>query len=97
MTIEDAIYALANAINRLADVHTSPPCHAPAVTVETLTPAQLDKIADSPEFIISLDDLGQPTMFKNHCSICGELGRNSRTCQPTPDGSGSFHWKVTVE
>ena len=91
MTIEDAIYALANAINRLADVHT------PAATVETSTPASLDEIDDSVEFIISLEDLGQPTMFKNHCSICGELGRNSRTCQPTSDGSGSFHWKVTVE
>ena len=90
MTIEDAIYALANAINRLADVHT------PAVTVETSTPASLE-IEDSVEFIISLEDLGQPTMFKNRCGVCGELGRNSRTCQPTPDGSGSHHWKVTQE
>lgn len=87
MSMEDAIYALANAINRLADVH------APAVNLE----ATSDAIHEPVECIINLEDLGQPTMFKNHCSICGELGRNSRTCQPTPDGSGSFHWKVTLE
>ena len=87
MSLEDALHAIANAINRLADVH--------APTAEIVP---MSSPADTQEMvIINMDDAGAPSKLKNRCGVCGELGRNSRTCQPTPDGSGSYHWKVTQE
>jgi uncharacterized protein CbrC (UPF0167 family) len=82
MSLEQAIQNLADAINALAN-------NKPAL--------QLDPVDANGVFIMNLDDLGQPTKFKSRCSICNELGRNSRTCQPTPDDSGSYHWKVVQE
>lgn len=84
MSLEQAIQNLADAINALAKNHGLDDAESKA------------KVA-SDVFIMNLDDLGQPTKFKSRCSICNELGRNSRTCQPTPDGSGSYHWKVVQE
>ncbi len=105
MSLESSIHQLVAAITKLtnvisgpaAEIHTSPPCEGvgevksfPLATPMTETPTR-------EMVIINMDDAGVPSKFKLRCSICGELGRNSRTCQPTPDGSGSYHWKVTQE
>jgi len=84
MSLEQAIQNLADAINALA--------RSPG-----LDDGKSKAKVASDVFIMNLDDLGQPTKFKSRCSICNELGRNSRTCQPTPDASGSYHWKVVQE
>ena len=84
MSLEQAIQNLADAINSSA-------------RIPGLDDGKSEAKAASDVFIMNLDDLGQPTKFKSRCSICNELGRNSRTCQPTPDGSGSYHWKVVQE
>ena len=44
-----------------------------------------------------MDELGIPTKFIRRCSKCGEVGRNSRTCQ-WPNNGGTeenptYHWK----
>jgi len=87
MSLEQSIQNLADAINALATIM---PQKNPDI-------APVDKAAEEAVFIMNLDDLGQPTKFKSRCSICNELGRNSRTCQPTTDGTGSYHWKVVQE
>ncbi len=84
MSLEQAIQNLADAINALAQNSGR-------------DPGEFEAKINPDVFIMNLDDLGQPTKFKSRCSICKELGRNSRTCQPTPDGSGSYHWKVVQE
>jgi len=91
MSLESSIHQLVAAITKLTEAISGPP----AAQIDT-SPACDD---DEPRemFIINMDDAGVPSKFKLRCSICGELGRNSRTCQPTPDGSGSYHWKVTEE
>ena len=63
MSLEDALHAIANAINRLADVH--------APTAEIVPKS---RPAETQEFIINMDDAGAPSKFKNRCSVCGELG-----------------------
>jgi len=87
MSLEQSIQNLADAINALAS----------NLPQKTPVDAIVDEAAEEAVFIMNLDDLGQPTKFKSRCSICNELGRNSRTCQPTTDGSGSYHWKVVQE
>ena len=84
MSLEQAIQNLADAINALAENSGR-------------DQGEFEAEINPDVFIMNLDDLGQPTKFKSRCSICNELGRNSRTCQPTPDGSGSYHWKVVQE
>jgi len=88
MSLESSIQQLVAAITQLTEAIGGA---APVVD----TPPSCDDEGDF--VIINMDDAGVPSKFKLRCSICGELGRNSRTCQPTPDGSGSYHWKVTQE
>ena len=89
MSLESSIHQLVAAITKLTETIGGPA----AAQIHTSPPC--DEPRDM--VIINMDDAGVPSKFKLRCSICGELGRNSRTCQPTPDGSGSYHWKVTEE
>ena len=101
MSLESSIHHLTAAIRALTEAIAGP-----AVAQDPIEPLWMvnDTVHASPPcddddamVIINMDDAGVPSKFKLRCSICGELGRNSRTCQPTPDGSGSYHWKVTQE
>ena len=47
-------------------------------------------------FAMLMDDAGIPSKFKSRCGICGELGRNARTCKPTAV-DGSYHWIEVTE
>jgi len=91
MSLESSIHQLVAAITKLTEA-----IGGPASAQVYTSPSSVD---DEPRdmVVINMDDAGVPSKFKLRCSICGELGRNSRTCQPTPDGSGSYHWKVTQE
>ena len=92
MSLESSIHQLVAAITKLTNAISGP---AAVQDLYTSPPCDDDEPKDM--VIINMDDAGVPSKFKLRCSICGELGRNSRTCQPTPDGSGSYHWKVTQE
>ena len=56
-------------------------------------------IVDAPEEItilpngvpVCMDEAGKPTKFKNRCSICNEVGRNSRSHRQTMR-NGTYHW-----
>ena len=95
VSLEQSMNTLAAAINRLVEVIGGGQVVEEVLPTVSATSAAL--AAPVEQVIINMDDAGIPSKFKLRCSICGELGRNSRTCQPTPDGSGSYHWKVTEE
>ncbi|MDA9991631.1 hypothetical protein N9E35_01350 [Candidatus Marinimicrobia bacterium] len=40
---------------------------------------------------VCMDEAGKPTKFKNRCSICDEVGRNSRSHRKTMR-DGTYHW-----
>lgn len=93
--IEHAIFALADAIRRIADVRKD--CvlkgcdegvQVSKVKEEILTRHLHDLTAEC------MDDAGVPTLFKLRCSACGELGRNLRTHQDEMQ-DGTYHWVMT--
>lgn len=86
--IEHAIFALAAAINRLADVAPSS-TEAPTYTMASdRIKAEMHKAQFEP---VCMDEAGVPTRFKLRCSVCGELGRNTRTHQDEMR-DGTHHW-----
>ena len=95
VSLEQSMNTLAAAINRLVEAIGGGQAASDVLPSTSATSAAPGAPAEM--VIINMDDAGVPSKFKLRCSICGELGRNSRTCQPTPDGSGSYHWKVTEE
>lgn len=90
--IEHAIFALAAAINRLADAASSPSPEAPSTPAYTMASdrikAELLKAQFEP---VCMDEAGMPSKFKLRCTICGELGRNARTHQDEMR-DGTHHW-----
>ena len=87
MSLEAAIRELAEAIRTLATAHTTL-----TASESTSKPIEDAKQGINEEIhIMLMDDAGVPSKFKSRCSICGELGRNSRTCKPTAI-DGSHHW-----
>ena len=86
VSIEASLLAIAEALNNIAlslRLEASPDQNEPERG--TATKKQSDLIQ------INMDEAGVPSKFKMTCSICGELGRNSRTCKPTKI-DGSYHW-----
>ena len=63
MSLESAIYALADAIGRLTG------------DVPDLGITQREKQTEP----VCMDAAGLPTKFERRCSICGELGRYARS------------------
>lgn len=88
--IEHAIFALAAAINRLADAAPSPATtEAPEYTMASdRIKAEMHKAQFEP---VCMDEAGMPSKFKLRCTICGELGRNARTHQDEMR-DGTHHW-----
>jgi len=90
--IEHAIFALAAAINRLADerARTEPgSTEAPEYTMASdRIKAEMHKAQFEP---VCMDEAGMPSKFKLRCTICGELGRNARTHQDEMRDS-THHW-----
>ena len=87
MSLEAAIRELAEAIRSLATPHTT---HTAPKTAD-LPIESVEQGINEEIHIMLMDDAGVPSKFKSRCSICGELGRNSRTCKPTAI-DGSHHW-----
>lgn len=87
MSLEAAIRELAEAIRMLATPHTTPT--ASETTEKPIKPIEQGIVEDI--HVMLMDDAGVPSKFKSRCGICGELGRNSRTCKPTMI-DGSHHW-----
>ena len=56
------------------------------------TPVPVKKL-DEP---MCMDEAGKPTLFKNRCSICGELGRNARSHRDTMVNN-THHWVQLYE
>jgi len=86
--IEHAIFALAAAINRLADAAPVVP-ETPAYTMASdRIKAEMHKAQFEP---VCMDEAGVPTRFKLRCSICNELGRNARSHKDEMR-DGTHHW-----
>jgi len=81
--IESAIFALAEAINRLAITLEEP---APPIETPDST-AQINEDFES----VCMDAAGVPTTFKRRCGICGEAGRYRSTHQDEMR-DGTYHW-----
>lgn len=87
MSLEAAIRELAEAIRLLATPHTTPT--APESTPKPIEDVEQGIVEEI--HVMLMDDAGVPSKFKSRCGICGELGRNSRTCKPDAI-DGSHHW-----
>lgn len=104
MSLEDSINTLALAIEQLADAITRDKREPAAITIvkgggskpaPSSTVNANDRLKEE-VFAMLMDDAGVPSKFKSRCGICGELGRNSRTCKPTAI-DGSYHWVEVKE
>ena len=84
MSLESSLLAIAEALNNIALSLKGSETNALNEKVE-VPEKEIDVI------LMNMDEAGVPSKFKMTCSICGELGRNSRTCKPTKVG-GSYHW-----
>ena len=84
MSLESSLLAIAEALNNIALSLKGSETNALNEKVE-VPEKEIDVI------LMNMDEAGVPSKFKMTCSICGELGRNSRTCKPTKI-DGSYHW-----
>lgn len=84
MSLESSLLAIAEALNNIALSLKGSETNVLNEKVE-VPKKEIDVI------LMNMDEAGVPSKFKMTCSICGELGRNSRTCKPTKVG-GSYHW-----
>lgn len=88
----EAIKALADAIQRLADVELAAIQRGDHAKADAAQQANLVMIDAKHNFeALCMDEAGLPTKFKLRCSICGELGRNTRTHQDEMR-DGTYHW-----
>jgi hypothetical protein len=103
MSLEDSINTLALAIEQLADAITRDKREPAKITIvkgggsepAAVLPVIANERLKEEVFAMLMDDAGVPSKFKSRCGICGELGRNARTCKPTAI-NGSYHW-IEVE
>ena len=61
------------------------------VVVEVEKPVWGAGFEHAPKVPTCMDEAGAPTKFKNRCSICNEVGRNSRSHRNTMR-DGTYHW-----
>ncbi|MCH1585267.1 MAG: hypothetical protein L7S62_08930 [Flavobacteriales bacterium] len=88
----EAIKALADAIQRLADVELAQIQSGDLQKAEAAEQAKLLMMDTKANFEAQcMDEAGLPSKFKLRCSICGELGRNTRTHQDEMR-DGTHHW-----
>jgi len=78
-------------LNRVLDV-LSLLVGAPDAPEVALSPISTPIDLRQPEEVC-MDENGNPTLFRNRCGICGELGRNSRSHQEEVK-DGTHHWVV---
>lgn len=85
--IGNAIYSLAKAVeNRDTALITREPGHE--VKLASLKEVEIQEIIVKE---MCMDSAGISTQFRYSCSICGEVGRNARTCQEEMR-DGTHHW-----
>lgn len=86
------IEALADAIQRLADCELAAIKRGDNEKADAAHQAGLVMIDSKINFEAQcMDEAGLPSKFKLRCSICGELGRNTRTHQDEMR-DGTYHW-----
>ena len=86
MSIENALNHIGNAIYSLAKA-----VEKRDTALITKEPGNTSKLASLNPVEISMDSAGISTQFQYSCSICGEVGRNARTCQEEMR-DGTHHW-----
>lgn len=85
--IGNAIYSLAKAVEKRDTALISP---TPGYTSKLAAEDQV-KIKEIQVENMCMDSAGISTLFRYSCSICGEVGRNARTCQEEMR-DGTHHW-----
>jgi len=97
VSLEASLLAIAEALNNIAlSLKGSGTDKTPGILKVASERSTTNSKKESDLILINMDEAGVPTKFKMTCSICGELGRNSRTCKPTKVG-GSYHWLEASE
>jgi len=91
VSLEASLLAIAEALNNIALSLKGSGTDQTSPALVTSERSTTNSKNESDLILINMDEAGVPSKFKMTCSICGELGRNSRTCKPTQIG-GSYHW-----